>query len=248
VTVPASEFGRSKVRFGTPSTAVAKTLLSKAPDDRQSPPILPTYSDLDGKISRDIKTVRPPMGRTVAEVPTGATTRKSDAPLDTELQKSRIFGGRPPLQINTSQGEIKTVNPGEATEPRKTGAVGRPIIKRDDGDAPIRQAPTQRQETPIYVPPTRQRDETQNAPVRVPRSDPPADQTPRSEPIRKPRYEPPPTRSEPTPRYDPPPTRSEPPPRNVPAPRNDPPPTKSDPPPTKSEPSKPPVDRKKDGA
>lgn len=242
VTVPASEFGRGRVRFGTPSAAVAKTLLSKAPDDRQSPPILPTYTDLNGKISRDIRAVRPPMVKPAADISTGATARRSDAPLDQELQKSRIFGGRPPLQINTGQGEVKTVNSGDTPEPRKTGAVGRPIIKRDDGEAPIRQAPTERQETPVYVPPTRRRDETPSAPVRVPRSDPPTDRQPPSEPIRKPRYEPPPTRSEPPPRNDPPPTRSEPP------PRNDPPP-KSDPPPPKSEPSKPapPVDRKKDG-
>ncbi|MEO8041338.1 MAG: DUF6600 domain-containing protein [Acidobacteriota bacterium] len=231
VTVPASQFGRGKGKFGTPSLAVAKTLLSKAPDDRQSPPILPTYTELDGKISPEIRTVRPPMVRTVADAQTGATARKSDAPLDQELQKSRIFGGRAPLRINTSQGEIKTVNSGD--EPRKMGAVERPVIKGNDRDdtPPIRQAPTQKQETPVFSPPIRQRDETQKAPVRVPRYDPP----PRDEPVKTPRYEPPPPRNDPPPRHDPPT-------------RNDPPP-KSDPPPTKSEPSKPApvIDRKKDG-
>jgi hypothetical protein len=246
VTVPASEFGRSKVRFGTPSAAVAKTLLSKAPDDRQSPPILPTYNDLDGKISRDIRTVRPPMIKTATDVQTGATIRKSDAPLDRELQKTRIFGGRPPLQINANQGEIKTVNPGDTIEPRKTGAVGRPVIKSDDAETPIRQAPTERQDVPVFAPPTRQRDETPSAPVRVPKPDPPTDRQPPSEPIRKPRYDPPPMRNEPTPRYEPP-VRNDPPPRHDPPVKSAPPP-KSDPP-TKSEPSKPapPVDRKKDG-
>jgi hypothetical protein len=233
VTVPASEFGRSKVKFGTPSAAIAKTVLSKAPDDRQSPPILPTYGDLNGNVSKEIKAVRAPIVKPAAEVRTGATVRRSDAPLDRELQKSRIFGGRPPLQINTSQGEIKAVAPG-SKEPRKTGAVERPVIKPDDrNDAPIRQAPAQRPETPVYTPPTRQRDETQDAPVRVP-VDRPVQPEPRSEPIRRPRYEPPPTRNDPPPRHDPP-TKSDPPP-------------KSDPP-TKSAPAKPaaPVDRKKDG-
>ncbi len=243
VTVPASEFGRGKNSYGTPPLAVAKAVLSKIPDDGQSPPILPTYTELEGKIGREVRSVRPPIVSTVSEVKTGATVRKSDVPLDEELQKSRIFGGRPPLQINTSRGEIKPVSSDES-EPRKTGAVERPVIKRDNGETPpIRQAPTQKQETPVYSPPTKQSDEKQNEPVRAPRSDPPPQREPRrSEPIRTPKSEPPPPRNDPPPRYDPPK-------RDDPPPRNDPPP-KSDPPPTKSEPSKPdaPVERRaKDG-
>ncbi|MEP6705062.1 MAG: DUF6600 domain-containing protein, partial [Acidobacteriota bacterium] len=243
VTVAASEFGRGKGHFTTPPLAVAKSVLSIIPDAGQSPPILPTYSDLNGKVSQEIRVFRPPMVRTRADVQTGATVRKTEAPLDQELQKSRIFGGRPPLQINTSQGEIRTVNTTDV--PRKTGAIERPVIKQEDPDeTPVRRAPTRRQETPVNSPPTtKQRDETENEPVRVPRADPPSRrEEPRNEPIRTPRYDPP-TRN------DPPPVRDSPPPRNYPPPTKSEPAPKSDPPPTKSEPSKPdgPVDRKKDG-
>ena len=244
VSVAASEFGRGKTNFKTPPLAVAQNVLAKAPDAKQPAPMLPTYSDLNGKISQEIRVSRAPMARVRPEVATGATVRKSDTPLDQELQKSRIFGGRPPLQINTSQGEIKPV-PGDSG-PRKTGAVERPVIKSDDPvEAPIRQAPTRRQETtPGYSPPTRQRDDTPNPPVRVPRNDPPTrrDEPRNDPPVRQPRQDPPATRSDPPPRHDPPV-------RSAPPPRDDPPPTKSDPPPTKSEPAKPaPVERKsKDG-
>ena len=241
IAVPASEFGRGKTNFKTPPLAVAQNVLAKAPDAKQPPPVLPTLSDLNGKISQEIRVARPPMARNRPDVPTGATARKSDVPLDQELQKSRIFGGRPPLQINTGQGEIRTV-PGE-TGPRKTGAVERPPVKSDEPvETPIRPAPTRRQETPpVYSPPPSQRDETPNPPVRIPRNDPPTrrDEPPNDAPVRQPRYDPQPTRSEPAPRQDPPV-------RSAPPPRNDPPPTKSDPPPTKSEPA--PVERKsKDG-
>ncbi len=239
VTVAASEFGRGKGKFLTPPLSVAQNVLSKAPDARQSPPILPTYSDLNGNISRDIRAVRPPMVKTNAVVPTGAAVRKSDAPLDQELQKSRIFGNRPPLQINTSQGDVKSV-PGSDAPPRKTGAVQRPIGNVDA--SPVRPEPTRTQEAPVYSPPVKQQ---QDEPVRPPRYEPPPTNRvePPSEPVRPPRYDPPSRRDNPPPRNDPP-TRSAPPPRNDP-------PAKSDPPAQKSEPSKPapaPVERKtKDG-
>ena len=243
VTVAASEFGRGKGKYGATPLAVAQDVLSKVPDV-QSPPILPTYGDLNGKIAQEIRVAPSAVVKINSDVQTGATPRKSDAPLDQELQKSRIFGGRAPLQINTVQGEIKTPVTSGDPGPRKTGAVERPIIKRDDsGDAPIRQAPGRKEETPIYSPPSKQSDETQNEPIRVPRYDPPPKRAdPPDEPVRAPKYDPPPRRADPPPSYDPPP-------RNDPPPRHDPPP-KSDPPPVKSEPSKPdsPVDRKgKDG-
>ncbi len=224
VTVAASEFGRGKGNFRTPPLAVAQDVLSKVPDETQAPPSLPTYRDLNGKVSEEIRVVRPPMVRTV-EVKTGATPRQSDAPLDQELQKSRIQGGRPPLQTPI---EIKAAGPDEGG-PRKTGAVDRPVVKRDDGNEPVRQAPPQKQTVPSYTPPVKRQDE----PVRTPRYNPPSRREEQSdEPVKAPRNDPPPTRSDPPPRNDPPP-------RSDPPPRNDPPPTRSDPPPSKSEPSKP---------
>ena len=238
VTVPASEFGRGKGRYTTPPLTVAKSVLSKVPETPDTAPILPTYNDLNGKVSQEIRVARPPLTKIRPDLQTGAAIRKSDAPLDVELQKSRIFGNRPPLQINTGQGEIKTA-PGGDAGPRKTGAVERPVVK---GDAPVRQIPVPNDNPPVYSPPPSKRDEE---PVRPPRYEPPPTKRdePR-EPVRAPRYEPPPTRYEPPPRNDPPPKNDPPP------PKNDPPPAKSDPPPAKSEPTRPtpgPVDKKKDG-
>ena len=255
VTVPVSEFGRTKTRFATAPAETAEKVLAKVPAlPAEGTPILPTYGDLNGKVSPEIRSVRPPLAKTnLPEVQTGAAVRKSAAPLDQELQKSRIFGNRPPLLINTGQGEIKP--PADADEPvrppvRNTGAVGRPNVKAvDGGETPIRPAPTTKEETPDTNPPIRQVE-----PIRVPRSDAPTKNvTPRNEPVRVPRYDPPS-------KNDPPPTKSEPPPRNDQPPKASPPPTKSDPPPTKSDPppskSEPPprksepnrmVDRKKDG-
>lgn len=247
VTVASSEFGRRKGNFGTPPLSVSQNVLSQIPDAIQAAPILPTYSDLNGAISPKIRAVRPPMASTNADIQTGATLRKSDAPLDQELQKSRIFGGREPLQINTNQGEIRTLDP----PLRKTGAVGRPVVKPGDDDGSlIRVAPAPKGDAPVYSPPVKQRDETPNEPVQSPRYEPPPKREPRNEPVRSPRYEPPPPRDAPPPRKDPPP-RSDPPPRNDPPPKSDPPksdPPKSDPPP-KDPPPKldAPVNRKKDG-
>jgi hypothetical protein len=238
-------------------------MLSKVPDEVEGPPILPTYNDLNGKISAEIRSVRTPMLKARPDVPTGATPRRSEAPLDRELQKTRIFGGRPPLQINTGQGEIKNAPVGG---PRKTGAVERPVIKSDETpgtpiiqtplpkqdepvrsvptqkqDAPVRQFPKPRQDPPVYSPPVQK---TPDEPVRPPRYDPPPTKrdTPRDEPVRPPRYEPPAKRDDPPPRSDPPAKRDDPPPRSDP-------PKRSDPPPQKSEPSKPApqIERKKDG-
>ena len=243
VTVAVSEFGRGKGRFATAPLATAQSILSKTPDAVDAPPILPTYSDLNGKVSPEIRSVRSPVVRTgPAEVQTGAAVRKTAAPLDQELQKSRIFGNRPPLQINTSQGEVKPAP--DASEPvrpptRNTGAVERPVVKPVETTEPVREAPPVKQ-PPVYAPPTRRVE-----PVRTPRYEPPPKrEETNNEPVRTPRYNPPP-------KSDPPPVKSEPPPRNNPPPRNDPPP-KSEPPkspPPKSESTKPdaPVDRKKDG-
>ena len=75
----------------------------------------------------------------VDTISTGAADRKKDAPLDQELRKSRIFGNRPPLEINTGRGDIRPV-PGAEPDTRPTGAVGRPP-KVDSDDKPVKQAP-----------------------------------------------------------------------------------------------------------
>jgi hypothetical protein len=128
VTVPASEFGRGKT-FSRANVSIAKTILAQAPVD--TPPIiLPTFNELNGKVSQEIRSTRTPTVRPTA-VTTGATPRNQDTPLDQELRKTRMFGGRPPIGTpNTSQGEPRTVVPGDG--PRRTGAIERPVIKRDE--------------------------------------------------------------------------------------------------------------------
>ena len=237
VSVPANQFGTDRRGFQTASATTAKTVLSKAPDINQSPPLLPTYGDLDGRVSKQIRSEKPPMAKTIAQTKTGAVDRGSQGPIDKELQKTRIFGDRNPIPINPGSGEPTN---GRFGPTRKTGAVERPIIRpaepeseRKTDDRTTRQ---REQPTPTYVPPPpMQNTDREREPVRQPRNDPPAAREDRErEPVRAPRSDPP-IRSEPPPRNDPPPTRSEPPPRIEPAPRNDAPP-KNDPPPTKSEP------------
>lgn len=232
VGIPSSEFGRGKGRFGTPPLAVAQNVLSSVPDTTQAPPLLPTLSDLNGKVSRDIRSVKAPLVRASSDIQLGASPRTTGAPLDQQLQKSRIFGGREPLQINTNQGEIRSIE--EA--PRKTGAVERPIKRADGGTPLIRQVPPPRQEVPADAPPVKQQEETLG-PIRSTRSDPPRRRDePREQPVRSPKYEAPPPRNDPPPRSDPRP-RNDPPPRSDP-PKSDPPPKqdppKSDPKPTPS--------------
>ena len=237
VSVAMSDFGRDKRGFQTAPPMLAKSLLSKVPDEPvKAAPELPTYRDLNGKVSQEIRSVRPPMTK-VDTISTGAADRKKDAPLDQELRKSRIFGNRPPLEINTGRGDIRPV-PSAEPDTRPTGAVGRPP-KVDSDDKPSRQAP-------VYAPPTRQAPEQPAEPVKEPVKERPR----RDDPIRqpsndsqpKPRYEPPPQRNpepprteQPKPRYDPPPQRNDPPPRSEPTKRSDPPPSKSEP--SKPEPS-----------
>lgn len=241
VSVAASEFGRDKRGFQTLPVATARELLSKVPDEPvKAAPVLPTYRDLNGKVSQDIRPVRAPAVKTDV-VRTGATDRNPGAPLDQELRKSKILNGRQPLEINTGRGDIR-VNPAEP-DTRPTGAVGRPPKAPRQDNEPVRQAP-------VYTPPTRQAPEQPAAePVRAPKRE--RVQPAPDEPVRAPREERQPKRVEPRndpspvraapPRQDPPPVRSAPPPRSDPPKQKDPPP--------KSEPvkSEPPARKSKDG-
>lgn len=221
--VKQEEFGRTRGGGRMPSVDISRAVLSKMPDET-TPPIMPSFEER--KLPSEIRSERRSFPQPVQ---TGAAPRKLDAPMDAELQKSRIYGNRPPLQ--TTPVVTPGINPGQERETKRTGAVERPpIIVREEPSKrsadsppymppmPPAQTPKQR-ETPTYEPPTR---------TEAPRYEPPQKETPR--------YEPPPQRQE-TPRYEPPP-------------RNDPPP-KSDPPPSKSEPSKPsesaPTRKGKDG-
>ncbi|MBC7900009.1 MAG: FecR domain-containing protein [Saprospiraceae bacterium] len=237
ISIPASEFGRSRIGLSPSSGTIAKDVLSRMPDERQSPPILPSYSDLNGRISKEIRSERQ-AARVDNLTATGAAKRDANVPLDQELRKTRILGNREPVKAAPSRDETKTT-PTDGPETRKTGAVERPVIRRDPEASPVRTDNTMRgtkprepeSGPPVYAPEREQNTERKSEPVRQPRNDPPPDRGNRErEPVRQPRDD------APAPRYDPPPRNETP---------------KNDPPPAKSEPKSPPpanVERKsKDG-
>ncbi|MEO7673055.1 MAG: DUF6600 domain-containing protein [Pyrinomonadaceae bacterium] len=235
VSTPLSSFGRGSKAIGTASTSDARAVLTKTLTLDDPVRMLPTFRDLDGKVSSDIRGEKPRSLSASTKPQTGILIRDSDGPMDQKLQTTRVFGDRKPVQ------QIKAA-PDNSNGPRKTGAVTRQVFTNDPQNTPIRAEPTretrtpkQRSDDPIRAEPTT-RDGRQSEPVKQPRTDAPPKQ--RDDPVRQPRSDPP-TRSEPPPRNDPP-TRSEPPPRNDPPSRNDPPPRNDSPPksePTKSEPS-----------
>ncbi len=238
-----SSFGRDKAGFGRVSDGDARIALSKPLGDNVQVRILPTYQELDGRVSTAIKSEKP--RNTIAtSKPTGAAIRPADGgPLDRTLRNTKVFGGRDPIRPEVDQGETP-----RTIETRKTGAVTRPPVRVEPSGDPIRPDRTVRTSKPERIDggdpirpepretrTSKQREDRSPDPVRA---EPPRVQSPqkqRDEPVRHappPRSEP--VRSEPPPRSEP--VRSEPPPRSEPV-RSAPPP-RSEPSPTKSEPSR----------
>ncbi len=233
VSTPLSSFGRVTRDFKTPAAADARVVLSKKLAISDPVRLLPTFQELNGKVSPEIKSEKPRNIVAATKPQTGAMIRNGDGPLDQKLQTTKIFGDRQPVQIRAE--------PGSVPERRKTGAVTHPVVNgQENNDTPIRPEPRQTQpskqrgdDDPVRAAPTetrttKTRDDRQSEPVRQPRVEAPQKQR-----------DDPPTRSEPT-RSEPTrsePTRSEPPPRNDPPPRSEPAPSKSEP--TRSEPRKP---------
>jgi hypothetical protein len=255
VTVGKDEFGTGRGVNRRPPLATAREVLSKPPVETETPPILPQYEEVSKKMGREVRAERPVRPAETPVAKTGATTRTDNAPLDNRLRTTRMLGNRPPLEINTPQGDVKTAPVGTPGRPR-TGAVDRPvnqspplIIRPENGETKQRvERPVEnkRRDVPSFPQQAPRRDAERTAPVPQPREEPQRVDPPRraQPPLQRsePRYDPPVRRSEP-------PQRSEPPKERAPAPRNDP-PRKSDPPP-KSDPPKrdpaPPLERKKDG-
>lgn len=230
VTVPASEFGRGKADLRRPPLSTARAVLSKVPNEGETPPILPIYREIESKISREIRTEKPAAAKVGTRGLTGASTRTPDEPLDRQLRTTRMLGNRPPLQndpLPQPTGPTTT----RSTEPRKTGAVERtvrssepkqPVVETPGADPPVRT--TTRSSEPKSYTPERS---TPRPIVTMPQQQPRREEQPRNDPSPRetPRYEPPP-RSEPTRRPDPseskPPPRSDPPKQRDPAPKSEP--------------------------
>lgn len=239
IAVAASSFGRDKRAFGTAPPQVAQNVLSSAPDVKKLA-VLPTYEDLNGKISQEIRSEKPPMTR-AGVIRTGAADRNTDAPLEQELRKAKVFGNRTPIEPNTGREEIRTSG-GQFEGPRQTGAVERPperpkSVRRDPVETPaIRPAPEPAEQEQTRPKAGVNRD---IEPVRPPSSESPTKKR------EEPRYDPPkaePKREEP--RYEPPRQHPEPPPQRS-EPKREEPSKKSDPPPQKSEPKSDPQPSKK---
>jgi hypothetical protein len=227
ISVPISDFGRSAGGYKPAPADTARAALAKDPNAGDNQTFLPTYGDLNGRVSREIRAEKPPVINTQPNVRTGATARSNNAPLDKELRERQIFGNRQPIERRT----INETNNDSFIAPnsrRDTGAVNRPAAKpdrKDDADqtAPPRtNFPTRsnnrnsrsaEDNPPVYSPPARQEaPPSRREEIRPPRRE-------------EPRYDPPPQKQD-APRNDPPPRREE--------PRNDPP--KRDNSPPKSEP------------
>jgi hypothetical protein len=232
VTVSTDDFGKSRTGIRRAPLDVAREVLSKTPDEAQTPPILPSREQVEAKLTKEIKAEPPPIARIDTTVKTGAAQRSNDQPMDEELRKSRILGNRAPVRTAPPPLENTPVVQ-ETNKPRDTGAVNRPVLTQKEKPAA---------ETPPYVPPTRNEDrkvEQTEQKQEQPRYEPPRKETPRYEPKNDaPVYVPPPRRESPPPE----PKRESPPPPPKSEPRSEPKPDK---------PSSPPLEKsggtKKDG-
>jgi hypothetical protein len=239
------EFGRGRGGIRRPPVEVARTVTSTDPDTVQTPPILPPIEQVQRKMTKEVRADTPPIIAIERQVKTGAAERTANKPLDEDLKRARIYGNRPPLEVQNPMPQVSpastpatdtTVQP---TETRRTGAVDRPRSR--PVDTQVNTTP------PIIAPPVQNRktDTTQKEERRVeqPRVERPRVETPRR--VETPKIESPPPRTE-TPRTESPrpetPKREEP--RSEPK-RSEPPPQKSEPKPDKPAPAEAP--KKKDG-
>lgn len=216
ITVKPDKFGIKNNGATVMDATLAKSLLTRIPDVKQTAPILPDYTQVKNNLGVEIKTVRPPMAVKAESVKTGATVRNGDAPLDNELRTTRNLGGRPPVKtvepVRTDGGLQPTTRPTGAVD-RTTERPSQPVKPTPTNNTPTYTPPTTRTETvrepikqaPVYNPPTRQRDPE---PVRQPpvRNDPPRQRDP--EPVRQPPKESPKPQPQPQPKSDPSPGKS----------------------------------------
>lgn len=215
VSVPANEFGTGKTSYKTAPQALAEQVLSKVPDAKKNPPILPSMKELSGKITREIIAETPKNAKIESQIRTGVTVREVGIPMNERLQKERVLDNRPPLDTPI-RNEAQT-----KTEVRDTGAVKRqpPVTKVDDSsNTPVRQPPTKSDDNPIRstgggktdrndTPVKPPRNDTDQNPVRVPppkRDDnPPVYVPPTRQPPQQPPQPSPPTKQPPQPQPQP---------------------------------------------
>ena len=143
ITVPASDFGRNKIKFDNAPSDLAVKALAVNPSKSIKPPALPTFKELNGDVSQDILVSNPKINRAETSIRTGATVRTSGASTGETLRNERIFGNRPPIE--KAPGKENQTDGGDQTPIRSTGAVKRQPrseFPADNNQTPIRQLPT----------------------------------------------------------------------------------------------------------
>ncbi len=241
VTVAAERFGiRGSQGFDTVSAETGKQIIAKTPERLDTPPKLPTRNELDNRITKEIRAEQPTVAVSTRreQIKVGATTRKSDEPIDRQLREKQIFGDRQPV-IRQSQFDKQETGGGIGmpTVTRSTGAVTREPKTDDNNNI---EPPRTPRNTGGNSFPTNsggaKADDDDNDTRRTPRQPafdpPPPRQSPPPVKQEEPRQEPPSRQPSRQPTFDPPPRQE--PPRASP-----PPPPKADPPPppAKSEPA-----------
>ncbi len=250
VTVEASSFGRDRKKFQVASSELAQRVLAITPSETVKPPALPTFRDLNGRVSKEILVENPRNTKAETNIKTGATERTSGVATGEILRQERILGNRSPIE-RTNQTPRTEVKGGTEIQPqiRDTGAVKREprsVIRQNNGSSETKnESPTELSPNgnPIRSTGGKNEVERETQTVKPQRSDdrelsppvynpPPRQVETRTEPPPR-RERPEPVREQPeTPRYEPPRKSEEPRPQQQPQPRNDPPPRSE---PTKQE-------------
>lgn len=150
VSVPSDQFGSRKVPTRPPLTT-AREILTKSPTEKQTPPVIPIFAETKPRIDAGTRVERPEISKKPIRPEVGAEKRSSTKPLDSELQRTRILGNRPKLEntpgMPTPRTDTRTV------EPRKTGAVERPVRVNTDKRPSDTSVPVVRQPvTPVTRP------------------------------------------------------------------------------------------------
>jgi hypothetical protein len=141
VETSAEEFGKQTRGTRTAPLATARQVLAKPIDETQPPPLLPDYKEIKGKIGKDILIENPRVDeKQEAQVKTGASQRETGKSLNQKLANERIFGNRQPKIIQDIKPDTEPKT--DTSEPRKTGAVTRrPVTKQDADDTETRPTP-----------------------------------------------------------------------------------------------------------
>ncbi len=245
VSVPLSEFGRSRDNFRPAPLETAKKALAASASEIRTPPPLPTLRDLNGRVSREIRAEPPQNERVETRIKTGAAERKIGASMNEQLRTERIYGNRPPIE-RKSNTELKSGS--EMNPPlRDTGAVKRvprSTYQQEENNSETKYSAPREISPPVRSTGGKSEDTNEVRPVRKQRGGeneispaPPTYEPPRRE---KREVRPSPPISEPAPKREeprqPPPPRNDSPPKREPTPPQPPPPPKTESQPRKSEP------------